>query len=56
MLSLYLIGFLAALVTARLLKSSILKANAAPSFWNCHSTGGPPAHIGLRLWIAARSS
>ena len=30
MLSLYLLGFLAALGTARLLKSSILKANSAP--------------------------
>src|SRR6201996_1730883 len=30
MLSLYLLGFTAALITARMLKSSVLKANAAP--------------------------
>jgi ferrous iron transport protein B len=50
MLSLYLLGFLAALGTARLLKSSILKANAAPFILELPQYRWPTLRsIGLRL-------
>jgi ferrous iron transport protein B len=50
MLSLYLLGFLAALGTARLLKSSILKANSAPFILELPQYRWPtPRSIGLRL-------
>jgi ferrous iron transport protein B len=50
MLSLYLMGFLAALGTARLLKSSILKANAAPFILELPQYRWPTLRsIGLRL-------
>jgi ferrous iron transport protein B len=50
MLSLYLLGFLAALATARLLKSSILKANAAPFILELPQYRWPTLRsIGLRL-------
>ena len=50
MLSLYLLGFLAALGTARLLKSSVLKANAAPFILELPQYRWPtPRSIGLRL-------
>ena len=57
MLSLYLLGFLAALVTARLLKSSILKAASAPFILELPQYRLPTLRsLGLRLSIAARSS
>jgi ferrous iron transport protein B len=50
MLSLYLLGFLAALGTARLLKSSILKASAAPFILELPQYRWPTLRsIGLRL-------
>jgi ferrous iron transport protein B len=50
MLSLYLLGFLAALGTARLLKSSILKANSAPFILELPQYRWPTLRsIGLRL-------
>jgi ferrous iron transport protein B len=50
MLSLYVLGFLAALGTARLLKSSILKANAAPFILELPQYRWPTLRsIGLRL-------
>ena len=50
MLSLYLLGFLAALATARMLKSSILKANAAPFILELPQYRWPTLRsIGLRL-------
>src|SRR3984893_3213688 len=50
MLSLYVMGFLAALMTARLLKSSILKANAAPFILELPQYRWPTLRsIGLRL-------
>jgi ferrous iron transport protein B len=50
MLSLYLLGFLAALATARLLKSSILKASGAPFILELPQYRWPtPRSIGLRL-------
>src|ERR1700753_908251 len=50
MLSLYLLGFLAALTTARLLKSSILKANAAPFILELPQYRWPTLRsVGLRL-------
>jgi ferrous iron transport protein B len=50
MLSLYLLGFLAALATARVLKSSILKANAAPFILELPQYRWPTLRsIGLRL-------
>jgi ferrous iron transport protein B len=50
MLSLYLLGFLAALATARILKSSILKANAAPFILELPQYRWPTLRsIGLRL-------
>ena len=50
MLSLYLMGFLAALGTARMLKSSILKANAAPFILELPQYRWPTLRsIGLRL-------
>jgi ferrous iron transport protein B len=50
MLSLYLLGFLAALATARLLKSSILKASGAPFILELPQYRWPTLRsIGLRL-------
>jgi ferrous iron transport protein B len=50
MLSLYVLGFLAALVTARLLKSSILKASSAPFILELPQYRVPTARsLGLRL-------
>ncbi len=50
MLSLYLLGFLAALVTARLLKSSVLKANSAPFILELPQYRWPTLRsMGLRL-------
>ena len=50
MLSLYLLGFLAALATARVLKSSILKANSAPFILELPQYRWPTLRsIGLRL-------
>ncbi len=50
MLSLYVLGFLAAIVTARLLKSSVLKSNAAPFVLELPDYRWPTWHsIGLRL-------
>jgi ferrous iron transport protein B len=50
MLSLYVLGFLAALMTARLLKSSILKANSAPFILELPQYRWPTLRsIGLRL-------
>lgn len=50
MLGLYLLGFLAALATARLLKSSILKARSAPFILELPQYRWPtPRSIGLRL-------
>ena len=50
MLSLYLLGFLAALFTARLLKSSILKASSAPFILELPQYRWPTLRsIGLRL-------
>jgi ferrous iron transport protein B len=50
MLSLYLLGFLAALATARILKSSILKASAAPFILELPQYRWPTLRsIGLRL-------
>ena len=50
MLSLYVLGFLAALMTARMLKSSILKANAAPFILELPQYRWPTLRsIGLRL-------
>jgi ferrous iron transport protein B len=50
MLSLYVLGFLAALFTARLLKSSILKANSAPFILELPQYRWPTLRsIGLRL-------
>ena len=51
MLSLYLLGFLAALMTARILKSSILKANSAPFILELPQYRLPTLRsIGLRLF------
>ena len=50
MLSLYVLGFLAAIITARLLKSSILKSTAAPFAIELPDYRCPTLHsIGLRL-------
>ena len=50
MLSLYLLGFLAALATARVLKSSVLKANSAPFILELPQYRLPTwRSIGLRL-------
>jgi ferrous iron transport protein B len=50
MLGLYLLGFLAAMATARLLKSSILKANSAPFILELPQYRWPTLRsIGLRL-------
>jgi ferrous iron transport protein B len=50
MLSLYLLGFLAALATARLLKSSVLKANSAPFILELPQYRWPTLRsMGLRL-------
>ncbi len=55
MLSLYLLGFLAALLTARLLKSSILKASAAPFILELPQYRVPTLRqIGLRLLDRAK--
>jgi ferrous iron transport protein B len=51
MLSLYLLGFLAALGTARILKSSVLKANSAPFVLELPQYRLPTLRsIGLRLY------
>src|SRR6202167_2052015 len=56
MLSLYLLGFLAALATARILKSSILKANAAPFILELPQYRWPTLRsIGLRLLDRGRA-
>jgi ferrous iron transport protein B len=50
MLSLYVMGFLAALATARLLKSSVLKANSAPFMLEMPQYRWPTLRsVGLRL-------
>ena len=41
LLGLYVLGFLAAIRTARLLKSSVLKSAQRPSCWKCRLTAGP---------------
>ena len=57
MLSLYLLGFLAALGTARMLKSSILKANSAPFILELPQYRWPTLRsIGLRLLDRGKSS
>mgnify|MGYP005810447781 CR=1 FL=1 len=51
MLGLYLLGFLAAVVTARLLKSSILKSDRAPFVLEMPPYRWPTLRsLGLRLW------
>ena len=51
MLGLYLLGFLAALATARLLKSSVLKASPAPFILELPQYRVPTLRqLGLRLW------
>ncbi|MGA9529160.1 MAG: ferrous iron transport protein B [Terriglobales bacterium] len=55
MLSLYVLGFLAAIVTAKLLKSSVLKSNAAPFVLELPEYRRPTLHsIGLRLYDRGR--
>ena len=56
MLGLYALGFLAALVTARLLNSSILKSDALRrSCWSCRPIAGPRCtRLALRLSTAAK--
>ena len=55
MLSLYVLGFLAAIVTAKLLKSSVLKSNAAPFVLELPEYRTPTLHsIGLRLFDRGR--
>ena len=50
MLGLYLLGFLAALLTARLLKSSVLKASSAPFILELPQYRLPTLHsLGMRL-------
>ncbi len=50
MLGLYLLGFLAALMTARLLKSSVLKASSAPFILELPQYRLPTLHsLGMRL-------
>jgi ferrous iron transport protein B len=51
MLGLYLLGFLAALATARILKSSVLKASPAPFILELPQYRVPTLRqLGLRLW------
>ena len=55
MLSLYVLGFLAAIITARLLKSSVLKSAAAPFVLELPAYRWPTwQSIGLRLFDRAR--
>jgi ferrous iron transport protein B len=55
MLSLYVLGFLAAIVTAKLLKSSVLKSSAAPFVLELPDYRWPTWHsIGLRLFDRAK--
>ncbi len=55
MLSLYALGFLAALVTARLLNSSVLKANPAPFVLEMPQYRWPmPRALALRLYDRAK--
>ncbi|HVJ09795.1 MAG TPA: ferrous iron transport protein B [Acidisarcina sp.] len=55
MLSLYLLGFLAALLTARLLKSSILKSSVTPFILELPQYRWPTLRsLGLRLYDRAR--
>jgi ferrous iron transport protein B len=55
MLSLYLLGFLAALGTARLLKSSVLKSDGAPFFLEMPPYRRPTLRqIGLRMFDRAK--
>jgi ferrous iron transport protein B len=55
MLSLYLLGFLAALATARLLKSSVLKSSATPFILELPQYRWPTlTSLGLRLYDRAR--
>ncbi len=57
MIGLYAIGFLAALLTAKLLNSTVMKASPAPSSSNCRCTAGPPcAASRCASTIAANSS
>jgi ferrous iron transport protein B len=55
MLSLYLLGFLAALATARMLKSSVLKSSATPFILELPQYRWPTlTSLGLRLYDRAR--
>lgn len=55
MLSLYLLGFLAALMTARLLKSSVLKSSVTPFILELPQYRWPTlGSLGLRLYDRAR--
>ena len=55
MLSLYLLGFVAAIATAKLLKSSVLKSNAAPFVLELPAFRWPTwQSIGLRLFDRGR--
>ncbi len=55
MLSLYVLGFLAAIVTAKVLKSSVLKSSAAPFALELPEYRWPTWHsIGIRLLDRAR--
>jgi ferrous iron transport protein B len=55
MLSLYLLGFLAALATARILKSSVLKSSATPFILELPQYRWPTlTSLGLRLYDRAR--
>jgi len=56
MLGLYVLGFLAAVMTARVLKSSILKSERAPFVLEMPPYRWPTASsIGLRLWDRAQA-
>jgi ferrous iron transport protein B len=55
MLSLYVLGFLAAVATARVLKSSILKSERTPFVLEMPTYRWPKwSYLGIRLWDRAR--
>ena len=57
LLSLYLLGFLAAVVTARILKSSVLQSGRTPFLLEMPSYRWPTVRsLGLRLYDRSRSS
>ena len=45
LLGLYVLGFLAAIFTARLLKSTVLKSSGPRSCWRCRRTAGPLCRV-----------